>query len=190
MRTKSDFLSRTFPQVSFEDDEPVYGYYTSKEGRRVFGVVGKRNVVDEVNANRDQTDFSVLRKMFERREISAAEIVKQSFGDLSNLSNGYLDALAVASEAQDLFAELPLEVRQKYDNDIFNFARSLDSGEFSKYLSQSEEDSQTSQSVDSVAVSSATLESLQRQLDELKVAGAGATGDTGVDKPTQGGEQA
>lgn len=176
--------------VFFDEEEPVYGYYISEDGSRQFGVVGRRNIVDMLQESRAESDFVILRKMFERNEISASEIVKNSFGDLENLSDGYLDALAVASEAQDLFSELPLEVRNKYGNDIFNFARSLDSGEFAQYLSESEKDSQTPQISNPVTSFASTLESLQRQLDALKNSGAGVTGVTGSDKSTEGGQQA
>lgn len=115
-----------------EEEEPVYGYKV-EDGRRVFGIIGKKNVVEEINSYRDQTDFSIIMKSL-NPDMSDFEQFGNLVDNVIPAIGSVQDMISYEQILKDEFAQLPLKVKNKYGNDYESFARSLIDGSFVDYV--------------------------------------------------------
>lgn len=165
-----------------EEEEPVYGYKV-EGGRRVFGVVGKKNVVAEINSYRDQTDFSIIMKSL-NPDMSDFEQFGNLIDNVIPALGGVQDMISYEQILKDEFAQLPLKVKNKYGNDYESFARDVVVGGFVDYVNKEYQSHQGVEGVtnDSVAGDNGmeraangnagsggkTLDQLNRELEGLK----------------------
>lgn len=176
-----------------EEEEPVYGYKVV-DGRRVFGVVGKKNVVEEINSYRDQTDFSIIMKSL-NPDMSDFEQFGNLVDNVIPALGGIQDMISYEQILKEEFAQLPLKVKNKYGNDYESFARDVVSGGFVDYIRTEYQPEQSVKGVTDNGVASdngveraasadigsggKTIEQLNRELENLKqqIVGSGKGGE-------------
>ena len=95
--------------------------------------VGERNVYDEIQSYREGCDLAAILQSFGNEcprydplSLEAAEAFVNDFSNLSSLGDLVNDAEAI----KQFFRELPLEVRNRYDDSVHRFARDFNSTEF------------------------------------------------------------
>lgn len=95
--------------------------------------VGEHNVYDEIQSYREGCDLAAILQSFGNEcprydplSLEAAEAFVNDFSDLSSLGDLVNDAESI----KQFFRELPLEVRNHYDDSVHRFARDFNSTEF------------------------------------------------------------
>lgn len=117
----------------FHDVQDEYGYYYDEnERKRVFGVVGKKNLYEDILSHKDATDIRYIKEVLLNG--GAPELTDEMFGDISSISPDLLDNLQKAELGRDMFNNLPVEIRQKYGNDIYKFAMEYKQEDLLEYV--------------------------------------------------------
>lgn len=95
--------------------------------------VGEHNLYDEIQSYREGCDLAAILRSFGNEcprydplSLEAAEAFVNDFSNLSSLGDLVNDAEAI----KQFFRELPLEVRNSYDDSVHRFARDFNSTEF------------------------------------------------------------
>lgn len=101
--------------------------------------VGEKSVYDEIQSYREGCDLAAILQSFGNEcprfnplGFEEAEGFVNDFSDISSLGDLVNDGEAV----KQFFNELPLEVRNRFDNSVHNFARSFTSDGFMEVLRQ------------------------------------------------------
>lgn len=160
MKFKTIQTAKIDAGLTYDKDQPEYGYYIDSDGVRQFGQTGMKDVYSFIQKDLKQTDFEYIMSLVKRGDTSVLMARDGFFDDVSESPDSLLDALSLGDELRDRFNELPLEVRSKYGNSIYNFARAVSAGDYSAFdqspvSEQSGQDSKTtaaSLSPDSVFV--------------------------------------
>lgn len=167
-------MCSAFKGEEIDPMENEYGYFIDDDGVRKFGVIGKVDCVKEINAWRESTDYSLI-----MQQLNPVESAFETMQDVMEQYQGFdlSDPLVVVSLIESLkddFKYLPVEVKEKYDNDVNVFARAAISGKLPASLA--EQSQQLKQSAQ--AVSSPDYDSLVAEVQRLSklVEQSGQTG--------------
>lgn len=165
--------SSVFPEVVND-----YGFYIDDEGKRVFGVIGERNVKEEVESFRELVDYSII-----MRELNPPVSTFDEMSDYMEQFQGvdFSDPLTVVAVAETLkndFDTLPLEVRQKYANDPAKFTTDFIGGSVGAELTAERKQRQEAADEVSRMVNERTqkLADLEREVERLKQEVGGTQG--------------
>lgn len=189
---RSKIVPRETVLVKFKPTINVYGYFLNDEKRREFGKIGTRNMVDEIQDALEGCDYRQIMDM-----LIGSGPSFDDFGDVLNIAERITDvndALAYSELLPDLFAELPLEVREHYGKDYGQFAADIIGGGFANFIrekyvvDESAESAADRSDANSAGVQSTDggpgrIEQLQAEIDRLRKSGSG------VEKSVDKGEQ-
>lgn len=93
------------------------------------------NFVEEIQQDRGMTPAEMVKRYELTKDPSVLQQrVKQNYGDYTGLTGSLVEMQAKLSNARYQFEDLPLEIRQKYDNDFLKFCANVDNGQFFKYI--------------------------------------------------------
>lgn len=82
----------------------------------------KRNLVDLHQADFDSVDINTLMKRYQVGDLNAIRHIEQVFyGDSTELPIDALDAANMVLASRQMFDNLPLEVKQKFDNNYLKW---------------------------------------------------------------------
>lgn len=118
--------------VEFKPTINVYGYFLNDEKRREFGKIGTRNICEEIQDALEGCDYRQIMDM-----LIGSGPSFDDFGDILNIAERITDvndALAYSELLPDLFAEMPLEVREHYGKDYGKFAADIIGGGFADFI--------------------------------------------------------
>lgn len=111
---------------SFSKTEKEHGYFYCEEKRTtVFGVTGKRDIYQEIQSHKDENDMKFIKEVL-MNDGASEELPDTMFGDVSFVANDLLTNLTNARSAREMFDSLPVDIRDKYGNDIYRFAKEFD----------------------------------------------------------------
>lgn len=112
---------------------------TTSKGYPSLRKTGEHNVYDEIQSYREGCDLSAILQSFGNEcprfnplDYEEAEAFVNDFSDVSSLGDLVNDGEAV----KQFFSELPLEVRNCFDNSVHKFARDFTSDGFLESLKQ------------------------------------------------------
>lgn len=170
----------SYDRKSFDLPDVVndYGFYVDDDGKRVFGVIGEKNIKEEVESYRELVDYSLI-----MRELNPPVSSFEEMSDYMEQFQGvdFSDPLTVVAVAETLkndFDTLPLEVRQKYANDPAKFTADFIGGGISSELNS--ERKQRQEAVDEVSrvanERTQKLADLEREVERLKQEVSGTQG--------------
>lgn len=74
------------------------------------------NIQDQINSWRDSCDMSVIIQKLMDGDTSVLNVQQGMYGDFTNMPKSTAEALQLVINAQNKWKELPLEVRNKFDN--------------------------------------------------------------------------
>lgn len=169
--------------VSTCNDE--YGYVSTPDGVQ-FAFTGLHDVRDEIQSCAKTSDMAYILQQIANGNASVLQQNTEAvYADMSGKKDLF-ESLVAAQEAKEAFATLPKEIREKYGNSVYSFARACDSGEFDKYITDLLQDKRqdTAQVVeesgnvagaktgqpaaDNIGVLAKELASVRSQLDSLQ----------------------
>lgn len=131
--TKTRLGVRALRGQEFSEVVDEYGYYYDEnEKKRVFGVTGRKNIYEEIVSHKDTTDIKYIKEVLLGG--GAPELTDDMFGDVSRIQGDLLTHLNCAELGRDMFNSLPKEVRELYNNDLFNFAKNYNEEEVRKLI--------------------------------------------------------
>jgi hypothetical protein len=105
---------------------PIKIQYSAKvlpDGKIQLKESGKINLQDFINSFRDTCDINVIIRRLKNGDMSAMEAFKASpfYGDTTQFPKTYSEFLQVYINAQNEFVNLPIDVKQKFNNDVNQF---------------------------------------------------------------------
>lgn len=78
---------------------------------------GKEDIQAKIDSYKDQTDISFIVKKLAQGDFSVLSQKEPMYGDFTTMPKTYAEALQLTIDAEKRFYELPLETRNKFDND-------------------------------------------------------------------------
>lgn len=111
--------------------------YTGKiddRGKLTLVETGKLDTYAEIQSYKDSVDINVILKRFSQGDANALNKVQGIYGDFTEMPKTYADMLNLVIGGSEKFEALPLEVKQKFNNNFYEFAASAGSGEWLEKL--------------------------------------------------------
>ena len=93
---------------------------------------GKKNLYDEIQSHKLSCDIHYILKRFANGEVDALSKVQGAFGDFTNLPSNFAEVMNLTIEAEQHFDQLPVEVKQKFDNNFVQYMQSFGSEDWAK----------------------------------------------------------
>lgn len=103
--------------ISFSKMQNDYGYYLDDNGKRVFGVTGESNAYALIQRDKDNTDWSILKKYLFSNNTGKDIGV---YGDRSIEPKDIIEAGEFMEKMQAKFNALPEVIKNKY-KDLMHF---------------------------------------------------------------------
>lgn len=155
---------------SFPDVVNEYGFLVDDHGCKVFGVIGEKNIKEEVESYRGLVDYSIIMKEL-NPPISSFDEMSDYMEQFQGVDfSDPLTVVAVSETLKNDFDSLPLEIRKKYANDPTKFTADFIGGGIASELTQ--EQKRRDKAVDEVSrvVNDRTqkLADLEREVERLK----------------------
>lgn len=104
----------------------VYGYFTDDNGDVQFGQVSEENIYDKIQSYADSCDMDFVKQMILDGECPAPAISDDAFFDTTVFPDNLIDAMDGIKSASIAFNSLPFELRKKYNNNVYEFAKKFD----------------------------------------------------------------
>lgn len=99
--------------------EEVLAMRIGEGGKHEFYVAGKKNVYDEIQSYaEDSTIEAIISKVMATGDISILNQKKGEFMDLTEMPKDIFEAQQKIKEAEKTFAELPMSIRETYNNNF------------------------------------------------------------------------
>ena len=102
--------------------------------------VGMVDTWNQIQACRASTDMSLILSRYMAGDTSALSRAQGFYGDISEMPENMHEALSVMLRAQQDFDALPLEVRERFDMDVYKYISELGTPGFSDKLKVSSKD--------------------------------------------------
>ena len=91
---------------------------------------GKENTDDMIQSFAESCDINIILKRVANGETELLQQRKGMFGDFTNMPKTYAEVLQLQIDSNNLFNSLPIEIKQKFDNDANKFFVSAGSKEW------------------------------------------------------------
>lgn len=102
--------------------------------------VGEDNIYEKIQADRDSCDINILIKRFVSGDVDALNRTQGFYADISNMPKTYLEMLNTVKGAETAFYQLPLEIREKFDNNFNLWFSSMETEDWYKKMTIKKED--------------------------------------------------
>lgn len=127
-RTSYDKLDTYSVSGSGTDDE--YSAYYDGDGVLQLEVIGKKDIYSEIQSYKDSCDINLLMLRYTRGETDVFAKVQGFYADATKMPQTYQDCLNHVLKTEQFFNSLPIEEKQKFNNDFAQFLVSLDDPDF------------------------------------------------------------
>lgn len=112
-------------KLKFEDD-----------GTQTLEKIGEKNIYEEIQSHKDSVDIHViLGQCMRKGDYSLLYQREGFFGDISEMPTTYAEVLQHVADAEELWKQLPAEVKEKFDNSVAKFYASAFTPEWTEKLS-------------------------------------------------------
>lgn len=101
--------------------EIQYSPKVNKDGSFELVETGKINTDDMIQSYKESTDIRVILSRCAQGDFSALNVKKPMYGNFLDMPKTYAEALQLRIDSENLFYSLPVDVRQKFDNDADKF---------------------------------------------------------------------
>ena len=112
-----------------EKEALIYSPSVDNEGRITLEVTGKRNIPEFIDSFRDSCDINNIVARFNAGDVSALSRSQGAFFDATELPHSYAEMLNVVINAEATFNQLPLEVRERFENNYVKWLSMMDDAE-------------------------------------------------------------
>lgn len=120
MRNKNACVSdpNSFVTSSGDRYHHIFSPIVCPDGTITLVESGKEDIQEYINSFRDQTDMSYILQRMAAGDTSVLNQKEPMFGDFTNMPTTYAEALQLVMDREAQFMKLPVDVRNKFDNDF------------------------------------------------------------------------
>ena len=132
MRNKNAKVSdpNTFITSSGDTEHIEYAPKVMPDGSIELVVSGKTNIDEYINAQRETTDMAYIITQLGLGNTDVLNQKTPNYGDFTEMPKTFAEALQMKIDAEKAFYELPLDVRNKFENDFNRFFATAGSKEW------------------------------------------------------------
>ena len=109
-----------------EKTKITYTPEITKLGNLELKETGRLNTYEEIQSHKDSVDINKIIEAFENGDENAFMRRQGYFGDFVEVPKTYADLLNKVIKAEQLFLNLPVEERARYDHSVEKFLVSID----------------------------------------------------------------
>lgn len=124
-RTQYDAHDRIYQQPG-SGDKITYSPKLLEDGTIDLQEIGKEDLYGYIQSHRDSCDINVLMARYRNGDVDALNKVQGVYGDFTGMPHSFAEALNAMIAAEQTFAQLPLEVREKFDHSLEKFVVAMD----------------------------------------------------------------
>lgn len=111
------------PHVLFEScpgSPDVIKWYKTvdDDGYECLKECGVESLYDEIQSHKDSVDIHVILAKYAAGDLSALSRRQGMYGDFSEVPTSLVEVIQMVNEAERTFMELPLDVRDSFDNSL------------------------------------------------------------------------
>lgn len=110
---------------------------------------GKENTDEIIRSYKDSCDMSVILEKYMNGDTSVIQKRAAMYGDFTNMPKTYAEVLQMEIDAKNAFDRLPVEIKEKFDNDINKFLVSSGTEEWFDKLGMLEKKEEVVEKVES-----------------------------------------
>lgn len=138
MRNEFAFVSdpNAFVSDPGSDTKTVYTTKVQEDGTILLIPAGKENVKEKINSFVDQTDIAYIIRQLQLGDTSVINPSKAMYGDFTQSPANLREAMQTMIDGERAFYELPLDTRQKFDNDFRKWLVSAGSADWFTKMGQ------------------------------------------------------
>lgn len=115
---------------------PKYESVIEKDGSVRLLPAGVRQLDLEIQADRDAGDINIIVRRYAAGDTSVLSRTQGWYGDISKLPSNRQEMLQAVLNAESQFSELPLELREAFDNDWRKAFAAMDTPQFDEIVKQ------------------------------------------------------
>lgn len=112
----------------------LYGPKVQKDGSIELVEIGKENTDEYIQSFAESTDMSFILAKLAVGDTSVLQRRQAFYGDFTSAPSTFAEALQLQIDAANTFDHLPLDVKQKFDNDVNKFMASAGSEDWLKKM--------------------------------------------------------
>lgn len=101
--------------------KPVYKPLVNKDGTITLVQEGFVNTDEEIQSYEESVDIDVIVARYMNGDLDALNKHVGQYGDFTQMPKTYAEVLQMQIDAKNTFMSLPVEIRQKFDNDPNQF---------------------------------------------------------------------
>lgn len=113
----------------------VFSGKYDKYGTVIVDKVGEQNLYDYIQSFADSVDINLLLAKFVNGDTSALNQRNGAYLDITQFPTNYAELLNTVIAGQNMFDELPIEVKRKFDNDVNQFISTIGTDDWFNKLS-------------------------------------------------------
>lgn len=116
-----------------EDEKILYSGHINKRGEIVLEEVGRESMSERINAQKEFTDMDYIRTRIAAGDMS---YVKDAgvYADVTKMPQTLAESLQLRLDAERAFYQLPLEIRNKFNNSLNQWLIDAGSKEWSEKM--------------------------------------------------------
>lgn len=100
-------------------EEDIWQLKIDEKGNETFYIAGKTNVYEKIQAHLEETKLeNILAKCIDTGDTTLLEQRQGFYADISEMPSTWIEAQNKIKNAENIFNNLPLEVRKQYDNNF------------------------------------------------------------------------
>lgn len=88
------------------------------DGREFLKECGKTDLYGEIQSHKDSVDINIILARYAAGDVMALQKRQAMFGDFSDAPKSLVEVIQLVNEAERAFMELPVSVRQEFDNSV------------------------------------------------------------------------
>lgn len=123
-----------------QDEKIIYEGKLQKDGTVLLVEVGKESMQQMIDAWKEQTDMSWIIKNLEMGNTQVINRVPSCFGDFTEMPKTYAEVLQLRIDAQTAFEKLPVETKQKFNNNFNEWFMEAGEGEWFEKMNIKKDD--------------------------------------------------
>lgn len=112
-----------------DEDAPIYSPSVDNEGRITLEVTGVKKIPEFIDSFRESCDINNIVARFNAGDVSVLSRSQGAFFDATQLPHTYAEMLNTVINAEATFNQLPLEVRERFENNYVKWLSMMDDAE-------------------------------------------------------------
>lgn len=112
----------------------MYSPKFEEDGRLTLVESGTADLYAEIQSHKDSVDIYTILKRYEAGDLDVLSRVQGVYADVTGMPRTYAEMLQRIEDGKNVFASLPKEIRENFNNDVNQFFAAMDSPDFSKRL--------------------------------------------------------